>query len=104
MTHQVLSGEIRFYTISLDVDQWAPVDPYQAPEKRVADLRLFDLHASRLKRVKVSGEIIHGRKDEYFMMDGMDGIRILLEKVRRSLARETPWKWWAFRNWRVPPP
>jgi signal transduction histidine kinase len=74
-TKQITIGEIRVRNASINVDEPAPADLFSAPVKSAAELLLFDAKASALKRVKVSGQIVHERDGEYFMMNGTNGLR-----------------------------
>ena len=75
VTHQVKMDEIRIYGANIAVDQPAPADLFSTQKKSAADLFLFDPQASMFQRVKVSGQIIHIRDSECFMMDGANGVR-----------------------------
>jgi signal transduction histidine kinase len=57
------------------VDQAAPEDLFSSPRKTAGELLLFDPQASVFQRVKVSGQIVHVRAAEYFLMDGDRGVR-----------------------------
>lgn len=76
-THQVRVGEVRMFNPSVTVDEASPTDVFAVTPKRAPDLLLFDPQASALRRVKVSGQIVHEREGEYFMMDGANGIRFV---------------------------
>ena len=76
-THKLLPGEIQIHNGSVSVDEAAPDDLLDAPQKRVSELLLFDAKASALQRVKVVGQVIHQRDDEYFLMDGANGMRFV---------------------------
>jgi signal transduction histidine kinase len=78
MTHRVKVDEIRIYGASLTVDQPAPADLFAIPRKTAAELLLFDPEAGAFQRVKVSGQIIHARNSEFFMMDGSNGVRFIV--------------------------
>ncbi|HEY5296671.1 MAG TPA: ATP-binding protein [Verrucomicrobiae bacterium] len=77
VTHRVKVGEIRIYGADITVEQPAPADLFSTPRKTVSELLLFDPQASVFQRVKVSGQIVHVRDSECFMMDGNNGIRII---------------------------
>ena len=79
VTHRVKVGEIRFYWADITVDQSAPDDLFSTPQKTASELLLFDPQASAFQRVKVSGQILHIREPEYFMMDGTNGVRFVLK-------------------------
>jgi signal transduction histidine kinase len=76
-THQVNVGEVRMITPSVTVIEPAPADAFAVTPKRATDLLLFDPQASALRRVKVSGQIVHERGGEYYMMDGTNGLRFI---------------------------
>lgn len=76
-THQVRVGEIRMFSPTITIDEAAPEDPFACATKRAPELLLFDPQASALRRVKVSGQIVHVRNGEYFMMDGQNGLRFI---------------------------
>src|SRR6266849_5790816 len=76
-THQVRVGEVRIFTLSVTVDEPAPVDVFAVTPKRAPDLLLFDPQASALRRAKVFGQIVHKREGEYYMMDVTNGLRFV---------------------------
>jgi len=80
VTHQVRMGEVRIYDAELSVDQPPPADLFDAPTKTLAELLQFDPQAGAFQRVKVSGQIVHVRDREHFMMQGDHGLRFLLTK------------------------
>ncbi len=77
VTHRVIAGEIRIYGAHITADQPAPADLFSTPGKTAAELLEFDPQASVFQRVKVSGQIIHIRDSECFMMDGNNGVRFV---------------------------
>ena len=76
-THEVNVSEIRMFAPLVTVVEPARADPFAATAKRVADLLLFDPQASALRRVKVSGQIVHSRGGENYAMDGANGFRFV---------------------------
>jgi PAS domain S-box-containing protein len=84
-THQIKTGEMRLFDSAINVDEPAPADLFVAPGKTAFDLLSFDAKASALKRVKISGQIVHERAGEYFLMNGTNGLRFTL-KARMNLA------------------
>jgi signal transduction histidine kinase len=76
-THKLVPGEVQMHNASISVDQAAPDDFFDAPLKQVSELLLFDAKASALQRVAVVGQMIHQREDEYFLMDGVNGMRFI---------------------------
>jgi signal transduction histidine kinase len=80
VTHQVRVGEIRILGADIAVDQPAPADLFSTPRKTAAELFLFDPQASVFQRVKVSGQIIHLRDPDCFMMDGDSGVRFIAKR------------------------
>jgi signal transduction histidine kinase len=77
VTHQVKVDEVRIYGAALTVEQPAPADLFAIPRKTASELLLFDPQAGVFQRVKVSGQIIHQRESEFFMMDGSNGVRFI---------------------------
>jgi len=77
VTHEVNVAEVRMFAPSVTVVEPAPTDPFTVPAKRVTDLLLFDPQASTLRRVKVSGQIVHEREGEYYAMAGTNGFRFI---------------------------
>ncbi len=77
VTRQVRVGEIWINGADIAVEQPAPADLFSTPRKTAAELFLFDPQASVFQRVKVSGQIIHLRDPDCFMMDGDSGVRFI---------------------------
>jgi signal transduction histidine kinase len=77
VTHRVKVDEIRIYGAALTLEQPAPADLFAIPRKTASELLLFDPQASVFQRVKVTGQIIHLRESEFFMMDGSNGVRFI---------------------------
>jgi signal transduction histidine kinase len=77
---QLERGHIRMYVDAIKLDEPAPVDEFSAPQKRAAELTLFDPRASAFQRVKVSGVILYTIGGNYFMMDGTNGVRFTLRR------------------------
>jgi signal transduction histidine kinase len=78
-THQVRVGEIKIYGADIIMDQPAPGDLFSSPGKTPSELLLFDPQAGEFERVKVSGQVVHVRTPEYFMMQGGTGLRFILK-------------------------
>ena len=79
-THRVRVGEIRVFAASIMVEEPGPADVFAVGLKRASELLLFDPRASALRPVKVTGQIVHEREGEYYMMDGTDGLRFILKE------------------------
>ena len=103
-TKQITIGEIRIRNASINVDEPAPADLFSAPVKSAAELLLFDAKASALKRVKVSGQIVHERAGEYFHDEWHQRAEVFPQGRPSRCGRETAWKWWVFRNLGEPLP
>lgn len=84
-THELESAHVRMYVDSIQVDQPAPVDAFSAPKKSAADLTLFDPQANSLQRVTVSGQILYMLGEDYYLMDGTNGLRFTLRESNHSL-------------------
>ncbi|HWD21220.1 MAG TPA: ATP-binding protein [Verrucomicrobiae bacterium] len=83
VNHEVKVGEIRMNGADLTVDQPAPSDLFSTPRKTAAELFLFDPQASVFQRVKVSGQILHVRDPDCFLMDGSNGVRFIPKHAER---------------------
>lgn len=77
-TRQVRVGEIKFWNPKIEIDQLPMAEPFSAPVKTISDLLLFDLNASGFQRVKISGQVVHVRGDELFLMQDGKGLRFRL--------------------------
>jgi len=86
VTHQVQMGNVRIYAADILVEQPAPQDLFSSPRKTASELLLFDPQAGVFQRVKVSGQIVHVREAEYFLMDGARGLRFT---TKQPVALET---------------
>jgi signal transduction histidine kinase len=79
-SHQVRVGEVRMFSPAFVIDEPAPEDVFALPLKRIPELLLFDVQASVLRRVKVSGQVLHEDGSEYFMAEGLNGLRFVLKE------------------------
>jgi signal transduction histidine kinase len=70
-------GEIQMRAPLLNVDRAAPADPFDAPSKRMVQLFMFDSHAAAFQPIKVTGQIVHRRAGEYFLVDHEQGLRFV---------------------------
>jgi len=59
------------------VEELTPRDPFSLSASKAADLLWFDARASALQRIKLTGQIIHVRPGEYFLLDEQTGVRVL---------------------------
>ncbi len=76
-SHRVIPGLITINRAAISVDRPALTDVFSLPEKKIRELLLFDALANDLQRLKVSGQIIHEREGEYFLMNGTNGVRFV---------------------------
>src|SRR6185312_11006180 len=79
-TRHVKVNEVYMYNPIVTVVEPAPTDVFADALKSVPDLLLFDPRASALRKVKVSGQIMHYAEPEYFAMDGTNGFRFIPRK------------------------
>ncbi len=75
VTHRFKGGEICMFAPEIIVDEAPPVDLFALPLKRVSELLLFDPQASALRRVRISGQVVHQQEDEIYLMDATNGLR-----------------------------
>jgi signal transduction histidine kinase len=76
-SRQVKLGEIRLGNATAIFDSREPSDPFDAPQKDVDDLRRFDMAAGSFQRVKITGQVMEKRGDEFFMIAGGRGLRFV---------------------------
>lgn len=76
-TQKVEPGRIRLSNGSITVDEPAPKDPFDTPLKHASDFLLFDWRAGAFQRVKITGQILHKRDGEYFIVDGKDSVKLI---------------------------
>jgi signal transduction histidine kinase len=77
---------MRLFNASANMDEPAPTDPFDIPLKRISDLLLFDARADALRRVRISGQILHESRGGYFITDGSNGARFELREPARLAA------------------
>ncbi len=70
-----MSAPLILYNVSINVDEPKLSNPFEIPLKHASDFLFFDAHADALRRVKMSGQVLHERNGEYFLMDGTNGVR-----------------------------
>lgn len=61
---------------AVDVLQAPPRDLFQAQKKNIGELLFYDPKAAPFRRLKVTGQVIHGQPGEYFVIDGTNGVRV----------------------------
>jgi signal transduction histidine kinase len=75
-THELDARSLRVMGGAVDVLQEAPRDLFDASQKSISELLLYDPKAAPFRRLKVSAQVIHGRAEEFFLTDGTNGIRV----------------------------
>ena len=78
-TQQVKLGEFVLRNASVAVDEPAPADPFDRPQKHATDLLMFDAHASPIERARIGGVVLQQREGFVFLMDGSNGVRVVSE-------------------------
>ena len=76
-THRVKLGEIRLANVSVTPDWSESEEPFNVPQKSVEDLLLYDVAAGAFQRVKMPGQIVERKGEEFFMMNGEKGLRFV---------------------------
>jgi len=69
---------LRIWSATISVDAQASTDLFQAVKVPGKELMRFDARFDPFQWVKVSGQIIHGSPDMYYLMDGVTGLRFRL--------------------------
>jgi signal transduction histidine kinase len=75
-THELEAGSFGVCGGAVEVLQPPPRDPFDAPQKNLGELLLYDPKASPFRRLKVSGQVVYGSGGEYFLSDGTNGMRV----------------------------
>ena len=76
-THELEAGSLKVMGGALEVLQAAPANPFDAPQKSIGELLLYDPKTAPFRRLKVSGQFIYGRAGECFLTDGTNGLRVM---------------------------
>lgn len=74
-TKQVRVGEFRLASASISTDASLTPDPFAAPEKSLGDLLRYDIQAGPFQRVRVPGQVVGRRAEEFFLMAADGGLR-----------------------------
>ena len=77
LTQRVLIGEVGLMNAQLTIERPSPEHVFDAPTKTVPELLLFESQVTSLQRVKVSGQVLHQRGQEFFFVDGTNGARFI---------------------------
>lgn len=72
---QIRVGEIRLASATLSTSESVTRDPFAAPAKSLGDLLRFDIQASAFQRVKIAGQLLARRGDEFFLHTPDGGFR-----------------------------
>jgi signal transduction histidine kinase len=75
-TRRLEPGALRVADATVQVLEPAPRDLFDAPQKSIAELLLYDPKAAPFRLLKVSGQVIYGRAGEYFLADGTNGLLV----------------------------
>jgi signal transduction histidine kinase len=84
-THEVTPGALRVMG-AVEVLEAAPHDAFEAPQKTIGELLLYDPKAAPFRRLKVQGQAIYSRAGECFLTDGTNGLRVLARNKDRFAA------------------
>ncbi len=61
---------------TVEVEEFAPKNPFAIPAKKMADLLRFDPNLNVLRRTKVRGQVVLATCDQYFLQDESTGLRV----------------------------
>jgi len=81
LTQRVLIGEVGLMNAQLTIERPPPEHVFDAPAKTVPELLLFEAQLTSLQRVKVYGQILHQRGQEFFFVDGTNGARFITKTL-----------------------
>jgi signal transduction histidine kinase len=71
-THRVRAGSIGMGNAVFGVG-----DPVVTLDKQIGELLQFDARAAGFHRVRVCGQVLHAREQEYYLSDGANGLRFV---------------------------
>jgi signal transduction histidine kinase len=77
-TRELRTGTILVGDAAVSVLQPPPRDFFDIPQRSIAELLFYDPEAAPFRRLKVTGQIIHGRRGEYFLSQGTNGMRVTI--------------------------
>ena len=75
-TRELDASSLRILGGVIDVLKPAPHDLFDAPQKSLGELLLYDPKAAPFRRLRVSGQVIYHRAGECFLSDGTNGLRV----------------------------
>jgi len=75
-TRKLEAGSFIMNGTTMQVLQLAPSDLFQAPQKSIGELLLYDPKAAPFRLLKVSGQAIYAQAGKYFLTDGTNGIQV----------------------------
>ncbi len=82
-TRELDTSSLRILGGAISVLQPAPHDLFDATQKNIGELLLYDPKAAPFRLLKVSGQIIYARPGEYFLTDGTNGMRVAIRNSDR---------------------
>ncbi len=75
-THRLGAGSLLIGGASVQILQPAPHDLFDAPQKSIGELLLYDPKSAPFRLLKVTGQVIYGQSGAYFLTDGTNGIQV----------------------------
>lgn len=79
-THELAARSLRMLGGAVEILQAAPRDLFDAPQRSIGELLLYDPKAAPFRPLKVSGQVLYSRAGEYFVTDGTNGMHITARK------------------------
>jgi signal transduction histidine kinase len=76
-THELDPRVLRLIGASVDILQPAPKDLFDAPQKSLGELLLYDPQAAPFRRLRVRGQVIYRDATRCFLTDGTNGICVI---------------------------
>jgi signal transduction histidine kinase len=75
-TRELDASSLRILGGAIEVLEPAPQDLFDAPQKSMSELLLFDPQAAPFRRLKVRGQVVSGRAGVCYLTDGTNGMRV----------------------------
>ncbi len=75
-TRKFEAGSVSVGGAMLEVLSPAPPHLFDVPNRSLGELLFYDPKAAPFRHLKISGQVIHHRGDEYFLTDGTNGVKV----------------------------
>jgi signal transduction histidine kinase len=85
-SRQIRVGELRLASATISTTESGATDPFTAPLKTLGDLLRFDIQASVFQRVRLAGQVLVRRGDEFFVHTPEGGFRFFSKTAEQLVT------------------